>query len=106
MSKRKKSMVPWWGRLELRVIAALVLIGTLCVGSSAYLVQLTVAYFDGRWAGALDEAMKRTDDVAEFHRRLVDAKIAEFEARARALALELALGDTQPSPSADRERLV
>ncbi len=102
---RSRSMVPWWGRLELRVIAALVLLGTLCVGSSAYLVQLTVAYFDGRWAGALDEAMSGTDEVGEFHRRLVEAKIAEYEARTGALAMELALGDAHAGPAEDRVRL-
>jgi two-component system, NtrC family, nitrogen regulation sensor histidine kinase NtrY len=105
MNARRRSAIPWWGRLESRVIAALVLLGTLCVGSSAYLVQLAVAYFDGRWAGALDEAMVGTEDVGEFHGRLVDAKIAEYEARARSLALELALGDTQPAPADDGARL-
>ncbi|MBC8071681.1 MAG: HAMP domain-containing histidine kinase [Deltaproteobacteria bacterium] len=105
MKLRRRSAIPWWGRLELRVIAALVLLGTLCVGSSAYLVQLSVAYFDGRWGGALDQALVGTDDVGEFHQRLVDAKIAEYEARTRALGFELALGDTQPAPADDRTRI-
>ena len=78
--------VPWWGRLEARVVAALVLLGTLCVGASAYLVQLTVAYFDGRWAGALEQARASTEDVEPFHRDLVDARIAEYNARARSFA--------------------
>src|SRR5690606_4211143 len=39
--------VPWWGRLESRVITALVCLGILCVGASAYLVALTVEYFEG-----------------------------------------------------------
>jgi len=97
--------VPWWGRLEARVVAALLLLGTLCVGASAYLVQLTVAYFDGRWAGALEQARASTEDVAPFHRDLVDARIAEYNARTRALALELALGDTLPGVAPDRARL-
>ncbi|MBX7080336.1 MAG: HAMP domain-containing protein [Nannocystaceae bacterium] len=100
-----RASLPWWGRLESRVVAALVLIGTLCVGSSAYLVQLTVAYFDARWAGALDRALVGTDDAGHFHGELVAAKIAEYEARTRASALELALGDRAPSPEPDRARL-
>ncbi len=97
--------VPWWGRLEARVVAALVLLGTICVGASAYLVQLTVAYFDGRWAGALEQARASTEDVEPFHRDLVDARIAEYNARARAMALELALGDTMTGVAPDRTRL-
>jgi len=105
MSERKNP-IPWWGRLELRVVAALVLLGTLCVGSSAYLVGLTVSYFDARWADALDQAVLVTDDVGEFHGRLVAAKIAEYEARTRASGMELALGDTAAAPAEDRTRLL
>ncbi|MBK6916104.1 MAG: HAMP domain-containing histidine kinase [Deltaproteobacteria bacterium] len=97
--------LPWWGRLESRVIAALVLIGTLCVGSSAYLVQLTVAYFDGRWGDALARAHEGTAHAGEFHRQLVAAKIGEYQARTRADALELALGDRERDGLDDRARL-
>ncbi len=90
---RRRSPIPWWGRLELRVVAALVLLGTLCVGSSAYLVGLAVSYFDGRWAGALDQAVLATDEIGTLHDQLVAAKISEYEARTRASALELALVD-------------
>ena len=102
----RRNPIPWWGRLELRVVSALVLLGTLCVGSSAYLVGLTVSYFDGRWAGALEQAVLVTDDVESFHAGLVAAKISEYEARTRASGVELALGDTAEAPSGDRERLL
>jgi nitrogen fixation/metabolism regulation signal transduction histidine kinase len=101
----RRNPIPWWGRLELRVVAALVLLGTLCVGSSAYLVGLTVSYFDARWADALGQAVLVTDEVGEFHQRLVAAKIAEYEARTRATGYELALGDGAPTPVEDRTRL-
>jgi signal transduction histidine kinase len=97
--------IRWWGRLEARVVAALVLIGTLCVGSSAYLVGLTVAYFDTRWAAALDQAVLGSDDVERFHERLVAAQIAEYHSRTRALAMEVALGDQSARRSPDRDRL-
>ncbi|HET6582700.1 MAG TPA: ATP-binding protein, partial [Nannocystaceae bacterium] len=66
---------------------------------------LTVTYFDERWAGALEQARASTEDVAPFHRDLVDARIAEYNARTRAMALELALGDTLPGPAPDQTRL-
>jgi len=105
MKRRRRNPVPWWGRLEARVVAALVLLGTLCVGASAYLVQLTVAYFDGRWADALEQARASTEDVEPFHRDLVEARIAEYNARTRAIALELSLGDAAAAPLPDRTRL-
>ena len=53
--------VPWWGRLESRVITALAALGILCVGASAYLVTLTVTYFDSIVVAA---ARKSDDAVA------------------------------------------
>jgi two-component system nitrogen regulation sensor histidine kinase NtrY len=104
-AKPRRNPIPWWGRLELRVVASLVLLGTLCVGSSASLVELTVSYFDARWAAALEQAVHVTDDVGVFHAELVSAKISEYEARTRATGLELALGDVTPPTSTDRDRL-
>lgn len=72
----------WWGRLELRVIAALVALGIVCVGASAYLVRLTVTYFDGRVADALETARVVSDEIEPFHASVVDAEIEAFEARA------------------------
>ncbi|MBL4686366.1 MAG: hypothetical protein JKY37_17360 [Nannocystaceae bacterium] len=43
MSDRRSAAAPvprrpvWWGRLELRVVLALVALGIVCVGASAYL---------------------------------------------------------------------
>jgi hypothetical protein len=51
--------VPWWGRLESRVITALVCLGILCVGASAYLVALTVQYFEG----IVGSATQKSDDA-------------------------------------------
>jgi len=84
---------PWWGRLELRVIAALTLIGTLCVGASAYLVQLTVGYFERRLGSALVEAAEVADSVEPFHQAVVDAQVSAYQARTKALALEIRLAE-------------
>jgi nitrogen fixation/metabolism regulation signal transduction histidine kinase len=81
--------VPWWGRLQTRVIAALVVLGTLCVAASLYLVRLSVAYFDQRVGDALATAREIADEVEPFHRELVGAQISAFEARTRAFAHEL-----------------
>ncbi len=105
MTRSPRQSTRWWGRLETRVIAALVLIGTICVGVSAYLVGLTVSYFDARWSAALDDAADLADAVPGFHNDLVDSKIAEFNARGRAMALELALGDAHLERADDRTRL-
>ncbi|MEM6996475.1 MAG: ATP-binding protein [Myxococcota bacterium] len=88
----------WWGRLEVRFIAALVALGIVCVGASAYLVRLTVAYFDDRVADALEQANVVTEQVEPFHTAVVDAEIAAFEARADNLAyrLDADAGSTTP----------
>ncbi len=88
----------WWGRLELRVVAALVVLGIMCVGASAYLVRLTVAYFDGRVADALEQAREVSDEVEPFHAAVVEAEIAAFEARANNLGLAVGAVDGQSAP--------
>ncbi len=85
--------MPLWGRFEVRVVAALVLLGTLCVGASAYLVHLTIEFFDQRMAGALAQGEEVVDTVKPFYRDLLDAQVAEYRSRTRAMALELALRD-------------
>ena len=97
--------VPWWGRLEVRVVAALSLLGILCVGASAYLVQLAVKYFDDRVATALAAGEDVAESIEPFQHDLVEAQISAFQARARAMALELALGDREPAPDSDESRL-
>lgn len=96
---KRLGSVPWWGRLEFRVIAALTVLGTLCVGSSAYLVQLTVAYFELRLERSLAQAVSVAQSVAPLHQGIVDAHVDAFEARGRALAYELALLDRDDSSS-------
>jgi len=91
-----------WGRLEVRVIAALVLLGTLCIGASAYLVQLTVGYFELRLDRSLTQAAEIAKSAEPFHQELVDAHVGAYQARARALALELALADGEAPIDAER----
>ncbi len=84
--------VPWWGRLESRVITALAALGILCVGASAYLVTLTVTYFDS----IVVAAARKSDDAVAAARPLYDgfvraSKLA-YRARTAALARELELG--------------
>jgi nitrogen fixation/metabolism regulation signal transduction histidine kinase len=95
MRTRDDLRIPWWGRLEARVIAALFVLGLLCVGASAYLVQLTVGYFDLRLQRALGRAQEAASIVQPFHEDLVDAHIRGYRARTRAMALELALVEAQ-----------
>ncbi len=90
-SRAPKPRIPWWGRLEVRVVAALALLGTLCVGASAYLIQLTVGYFDLRTADALERGQALAENVEPFHHALVEAHIAAYQARSRAMGLELAI---------------
>jgi two-component system nitrogen regulation sensor histidine kinase NtrY len=84
--------VPWWGRLETRVILSLVVLGTICVGASIWLVRLSVAYFDTRVGDALAQAHEISDEVEPFYHELVAAKMSAFDARARAIAWEVAAG--------------
>ncbi|HGG57334.1 MAG TPA: hypothetical protein ENK31_06015, partial [Nannocystis exedens] len=81
--------VPWWGRLESRVITALVALGILCVGASAYLVKLTVVYFDGLVGAAIERSDEATDIAAAHYGDLVSTTKKAYRARARALAREL-----------------
>ena len=85
--------VPGWGRLETRVILALVVLGTMCVGASIYLVRLSVAYFDTRVGDALEQAHEIADEVEPFYHELIAAKMSALDARARAIAWEVAAGD-------------
>ncbi len=84
--------VPWWGRLESRVITALAALGILCVGASAYLVTLTVTYFDS----IVVAAARKSDDAVAAARPLYDgfvrASKQAYRARTAGLARELELG--------------
>lgn len=97
--------VPFLGRLETRVIAALVLLGILCVGSSAYLVQLAVAYFDARVGESLGRAEAVAEKIEPFYHGLVEAQISAFEARGEAMALESSLAELVEPRLGDGERL-
>lgn len=79
-------------------MAALAMLGILSVGASAYLVHLAVAFFDARLTGVLLESEDVVETVGPFHQALIDAEIAGFEARARALAFELALAYAAGDP--------
>ncbi len=98
--------VPWWGRLESRVIAALVVLGVLCVGASAYLVTLTVQYFDG----IVRDAATKSDRAVAASRPLYDgfvrASKQAYRARAMAIARELELGLLRAPVRPDRSDLL
>jgi len=105
-SRSRKSKIPWWGRLEARVVVAVVLLGTFCVGASAYLVQATVTYFDARLGEALEKSNEIADTVEPFYTDLVDARIEAYQARARALALELALALASEAQTSERAAML
>ncbi len=78
---------PWWGRLGVRVAAALVVLGIVSVGASLWLSRLSVDYFDARLRESLEDSRELVAEVEPVHRDLIEAHIAAFEARARVLAL-------------------
>jgi two-component system, NtrC family, nitrogen regulation sensor histidine kinase NtrY len=101
----KMRPIPWWGRLEVRVMAALALLGIVSVGASAYVVQLAVSYFDVRLQSALQQSKEIADETEPFHHALIEAKRQAYETRARMLAMELALGDASAERSSDPKRV-
>ncbi len=90
MTRTLHTRIPWWGRLESRVVAALVSLGILCVGASGYLAQLTVRYFDTRLSVAWDRGERVVDAGQPLYAALVAAQKRAYLARTQALALELA----------------
>ncbi|MCY0993259.1 ATP-binding protein [Nannocystis sp. ILAH1] len=93
--------VPWWGRLESRVITALVCLGILCVGASAYLVALTVQYFEG----IVGSATQKSDDAVAlalpFYDGYVKARKETYRARLEAMAREVELASARGELAAD-----
>ncbi len=87
--QRAALRVPWWGRLESRVITALVALGILCVGASAYLVKLTVEYFDGLVGAAIERSDDAVDIATAHYGALVAVYKDAYRARSRALAREV-----------------
>lgn len=83
--------VPWWGRLESRVITALVCLGILCVGASAYLVTLTVEYFEGIVGAAAQKSDEAVELALPFYEGYVKARKQAYRARIEAFARELEL---------------
>lgn len=101
-TQRKTYAVPWWGRLWIRVVGALALLGTLAVGSSVYLVNLAVDYFDARIAHTLAQAQAVTREVEPFHQAVVEAKIAAWQARTKLLAAAFMSAEGSPQARLDR----
>ena len=99
---RKTYAVPWWGRLWVRVVAALALLGTLAVGSSVYLVNLSVDYFDARIAGTLAQAQAATREVEPFHHALVESQISAWQARTKLMAAGFMAAEGSPQVRLDR----
>ena len=90
-----RARLRWWGRLESRVIAALVALGVLCVGASAYLVGLTVAYFDDVVGRSMSRSDAAVEIAAAYYGDLVTARKEAYQARAAAFAAEVAAADDE-----------
>jgi nitrogen fixation/metabolism regulation signal transduction histidine kinase len=84
-------VVPLWGRLEFRMIAALAVLGATSVLVALYLMRLTAEVFDARVDAALTRAASIADAVEPFQRELVDATALAHRQRARAIAADWAL---------------
>ncbi len=100
--ERRTYAVPWWGRLWVRVVAALAFLGTLCVGASAYLVSLAVDYFDARVGDTLAQAQAVTREVEPFHHELVDSHISAWQARTALMAARFSTQSGSPKQRLDR----
>ncbi len=100
--ERRTYAVPWWGRLWVRVVAALALLGTLCVGASAYLLSLAVDYFDARVGDTLAQAQAVTREVEPFHHELVDSQISAWQARTDLMAARFLIQQGAPQQRLDR----
>lgn len=100
-TERTTYAVPWWGRLWIRVVSALALLGTLAVGSSVYLVNLAVDYFDARIADTLAQAQAVTDEVEPFHHALVESQISSWQARTGLLAARFMTAEGSPQERVD-----
>jgi len=99
--ERKTYAVPWWGRLWVRVVGALALLGTLTVGASAYLVNLAVDYFDARIADTLERAEAVTREVEPFHQAVVESQISAWNARTSLMAAQFMAADGTPQARLD-----
>lgn len=97
MRELPSSTVPLWGRLGVRVTAALVVLGIISVGASLYLTRKTVDYFDARVRESLDAERALTEQVEPFQADLIEAKKSAFQARAQVIALTLP-PDEEPAP--------
>jgi len=91
------SPIPWWGRLGVRVTAALVVLGIISVSASLYVARLSVDYFDARLGETLDQSRELAQEVEPVHRELIEAHIHAFEARARLIGLTLPPTGSDPS---------
>jgi nitrogen fixation/metabolism regulation signal transduction histidine kinase len=97
--------VSWWRRLEARVVAVLALLGVVSIVASAYLVGLTVRYFDALGDAQVSVARDAIARALPFYEGLVEAKREAFEARTRALAIELESQGPDRAPEVlERER--
>ncbi|MEM9461103.1 MAG: ATP-binding protein [Myxococcota bacterium] len=93
---------PWWGRLGVRVAAALVVLGIVSVGASLYVAKLSVDYFDARLGETLEQSREMAQEVEPVHRDLIEAHIGAFEARARVIALTLEAVHEYPAGALER----
>jgi nitrogen fixation/metabolism regulation signal transduction histidine kinase len=98
---RRTYDVPWRGRLWVRVVSALALLGTLCVGASAYLVNLAVDYFDARVGDTLTQAQAVAREVEPFHHALVDSQISAWQARTALIAARFVSAQGTPQARVD-----
>jgi signal transduction histidine kinase len=71
------------------VIAALVLLGILSVGASAYLVTVTVRYYQGMVRSATARTIDAVELTSPFYGEFVQARKQAYRARVVALAREL-----------------
>ncbi|MCA9713705.1 MAG: HAMP domain-containing protein, partial [Myxococcales bacterium] len=99
-ARRAWTRGPWWGRLESRVIAALVVLGTLCVGASFYLVTLTVEYFDGLVDDAIATSERAAGLAGPFYDGYVQARKQAYQARLTAMARELEIAELRAGAGA------
>jgi len=89
LRQKLDTLVPFWGRLELRLTMALVALSTLCVGASSYLVYLTSQYFESIVSEQIIAGNEAAEHARPFYGRFVEAKREAFNARVETIAVRL-----------------
>ncbi|MEE9386257.1 MAG: ATP-binding protein [Nannocystaceae bacterium] len=87
--RSRPEVIPWLGRLQTRVVVALVLLGILVVGACGYLAHMTVRYFERLGTEQTAVAREVIERARPVYRHMVAAKRSAYRYRTELLARDL-----------------